>query len=308
MNYRTRRIILIVLVSILLLVTICFMGLLLFDKELEPVLSQLRETEAQTAVETEAPQPATEYVQTEAETQIQTEAQTEAETEDPLIAAMESIYTFSQGPVAWERKTPYSGEWCEFEMEGGRFSVFGCGLCALANIYSSLTPYECSPVDMYKYAMRVSDYSPSWGYGAIDWPFMGKTLRSAGFKVAFRKKDRTYEEFRAAYRNSLTAIVLISSKSDDTYWQDTPGHYVDPWLYDEQTDMIFLGDSGNPDHNRHWVPLRYLYDAMAYDSSWQYMLVRSYDDTKNTWKYSGITEACTYPSYYTPKPAHEALG
>jgi len=137
-----------VLVSILLLVTICFMGLLLFDKELEPVLSQLRETEAQTVVETEAPQPATEYVQTEAETQIQTEAQTEAETEDPLIAAMESIYTFSQGPVAWERKTPYSGEWCEFEMEGGRFSVFGCGLCALANIYSSLTPYECSPVDM----------------------------------------------------------------------------------------------------------------------------------------------------------------
>ena len=71
--------------------------------------------------------------------------------------------------------------------------------------------------------------------------------------------------------------------------------------------MIFLGDSGNPDHNRHWVPLRYLYDAMAHDSSWQYMLVRSYDDAKNTWKYSGITEKCTFPPYYRPKPKQEAL-
>ena len=48
MNYRTRRILLIVLVSILLLVTILFMCLLIFDKDLEPVLSQLRETEAAT--------------------------------------------------------------------------------------------------------------------------------------------------------------------------------------------------------------------------------------------------------------------
>ncbi len=38
---------------------------------------------------------------------------------------------------------------------------------------------------------------------------MGQTLRSVGFKVVFRKKDRTYEEFRAAYRNSLTGIILM---------------------------------------------------------------------------------------------------
>ena len=302
MNYRTRRILLIVLVSILLVVTILFMCLLIFDKDLEPVLSKLRETEAVTEVvaETEAPQ-------TEAATEAEpvTEIQTEAETEDPLIAQMNSIYTFSQGPVAWERKTPYSGEWCEYEREGGRFSVFGCGLCALANIYSSLTPYECSPVAMYRYAMQASDYSPSWGYGAIDWPYMGQTLRSLGFKVSFRKKDLNYETFRRAYRNSLTAIVLVSSEEDDTYWQDTPGHYVNPWLYDEERDMVFLGDSGNPDHNRSWVPLRYLYDAMAHDSSYQYMLVRSYDEDRNTWKYSGIEEKCTFPAFYMPKSVQE---
>ena len=113
------------LVSILLLVTICFMGLLLFEKELDPVLSQLRETETETeAAETEPVQIPVQ-VETEAETPAQTEVETEAETEDPLIAAMESIYTFSQGPVAWARKTPYSGEWCEYEREGVRFSGVG---------------------------------------------------------------------------------------------------------------------------------------------------------------------------------------
>ncbi len=302
MNQRTRRTILIVLVSVLLVVTVLFMCLLLFDKDLEPILSHLRETEVQTEEvrETEAPAPETEAAQTESETE------SEQETEEPLKARTQSIYTFSQGPVAWESKTPYSGEWCEFEMEGGRFSVFGCGLCALANIYSSLTPYECSPVDMYYYAMKASDYSPSWGYGAIDWPFMGQTLRSLGFKVSFHKKNRSYEAFRAAYRSGLTAIVLVCSDDDDTYWQDTPGHYVNPWLYDEKTDQIFLGDSGSPKHNRHWVPLRYLYDALAHDSSYQYMLVHSYDESKNTWKYSGITEKFTKPWYYTPKEKHEA--
>ena len=302
MNHRTRRTIYIVLVIVLLLVTICFMCLLLFDKDLEPYLSKLRETEPVTEQITE---PATEpqVIETEAP---QTEVQTEAETEDPVLVKERSIYAFSQGPVAWESKTPYSGEWCEFEMEGGRFSVFGCGLCDMANIYSSLTPYECSPVDMYRYAMKASDYSPDWGYGAIDWPFMGQTLRSLGFKVTFHKKNRSYEAFRAAYRSGLTAVVLVSSESDDTYWQDTPGHYVNPWLYDEKTDRIFLADSGNPKHNRSWVPLRYLYDALARDSSYQYMLVHSYDEEKNTWKYSGITEKWTTPWYYRAKEEHKA--
>ena len=125
MNQRTRRTILIVLVSVLLVVTVLFMCLLLFDKDLEPILSHLRETEVQTEEvrETEAPAPETEAAQTESETE------SEQETEEPLKARTQSIYTLSQGPVAWESKTPYSGEWCEFEMEGGRFSVFGCGLC-----------------------------------------------------------------------------------------------------------------------------------------------------------------------------------
>lgn len=305
MNNRTRRTLLIVLVSILLIVTILFMCLLLFDKDLEPVLSQLRETERITEKMTETEPPAP-VLQTETEAP-QTETITEAETEDPVIVKERTLYTFSQGPVAWESKTPFSGEWCEFEMEGGKFSVFGCGLCDLANIYSSITPYECSPVDMYRYAMKASDYSPDWGYGAIDWPFMGQTLRSLGFRVTFRRKDRSYESFQRAYRNALTAVVLVSSRSDDTYWEDTPGHYVNPWLYDEETDRIFLGDSGNPSHNRSWVPLRYLYDAMAYDSSYQYMLVTSYNDEKNTWKYSGITEKWNKPWYYQEKPRREAL-
>ncbi len=288
---------------ILLVVTVLFMLLLLFDKDVESVMSHFdRPARVQTEAATETVHSA--QPQTEAE-MTESEAVTEAETEDPDLIRENSIYTFMQGPVAWNSKVPWSGEWCEFELEGGTFSVFGCGLCVLANIYGTLTPYECSPVDMYRYAMKASDYSPSWGYGAIDWPYLEQTLRTLGFRVSSYRKNRSYEAFRRMYRNSMAAIVLVSSESDDTYWQDTPGHYVNPWLYDEETDQIFLGDSGNPKHNRSWVPLRYLYDAMAHDSSYQYLLVHSYDDSRNQWKYSGITEKWTVPSYYTPKPKRE---
>lgn len=246
-----------------------------------------------------------EAVQTEAEP---APVQTESETEDPALHAEDGIYTFLQGPVSWESKAPYSGIWCESELDGGLFSVFGCGLCDLANIYSSLTPFECSPLDMYWLARKVSDYSPGGGSGAIDWPYMAETLRETGFSVRLKKKDRKYKAFQEAMENCLTAIVLISSEEDDSYWQDTPGHYINLWHYNPETDKVFLGDSGNPKHNRQWVPLRTIYDAISSQNSWQYLLVTDYDEEKNTWKYSGIHEEWTRPSWCRKKPeAHSLL-
>ena len=58
------------------------------------------------------------------------------------------IYTYLQGPKSWNQGIDWSGEWGESYMDGGSFGGFGCGLCCMANIYSSLTPYQCSPVDM----------------------------------------------------------------------------------------------------------------------------------------------------------------
>lgn len=306
MEYLMRRLIAIILACVLAVVGILFFLIFRYREKLDRVLlmteTEVRQTEAI---------PVTEKMeQTETENVLVKLSQTESEvpqTEDPALHREDSVYTFLQGPVAWERKSPFSGIWCESELDGGLFSVFGCGLCAMAGIYSSLTPYECSPLDMYALARKVSDYSPGAGAGAIDWPFMKETLEKTGFGIILREKNRSYSGFQKAIADCQCATVLISSEDDDTYWQDVPGHYVNIWHYNAETDEVFLSDSGNPDHNRQWIPLRYVYDALASDSSYQYLQVISYTEQKNTWKYSGIHEKWTRPSYCREKPESKSL-
>lgn len=303
-----RRLIAITVACILAVVVVSFVFLYRYRDNVDRAL-QIEDSAPAQAERTTEPVSQTEapVIQTEPETpEIQTETAA-PETEDPALHREDSVYTFLQGPVAWESKAPWSGIWCESELDGGIFSVFGCGLCDLASTYSSLTPYECSPLDMYALARKVTDYSPGYGAGAIDWPYMEEALEKTGFTVKLKKKDRRYESFQKAVSECLTAIVLVSSEEDDTYWQDTPGHYVNIWHYDPKTDKVFLGDSGNPGHNRQWIPLRYIYDALAADSTWQYLLVLSYEEDKNIWKYSGIHEKWTRPSYYRAKPESRSL-
>ena len=70
--------------------------------------------------------------------------------EDPT----KQIYTYLQGPKSWNMGLDWSGEWGESFMDGGSFGGFGCGLCCMANIYSTLSKGECSPVDMYRYVKK----------------------------------------------------------------------------------------------------------------------------------------------------------
>lgn len=301
-----RRIIAVTIACILALVVTSFVLLYHFREKVDNALNITKSTEE---TQSEIPQSETNAPQTEPVTEaaaVQTETE-ETQTEDPALHMEDGVYTFLQGPVAWESKAHWSGIWCESELDGGLFSVFGCGLCDLAGIYSTLTPYECSPLDMYALARKVSDYSPGYDAGAIDWPYMVETLSKVGIGSKLRKKDRRYEAFQKAVAESLGAVILVSSDDDDTYWEDTPGHYVNIWHYNPETDQVFLGDSGNPGHNRQWIPLRYLYDAMASNSAWQYMVVTSYDEEKNTWKYSGIHEKWTRPPYYKAKPESRSL-
>ncbi len=305
-----RRMIAIIIACVLAIVGVLFFLVFRYRDKIDRVL-QMTESEMkveQTVQNTES------SIQTESDSAMaetglsQTEAETRSiETEDQALHKEDSVYTFLQGPVAWERKAPYSGIWCEAELDGGLFSVFGCGLCDMAGIYSSLTPYECSPLDMYALARKVSDYSPSDGAGAIDWPYMKVTLEKAGFGTILREKNKKYSAFQQTVADSLCVTALISSEEDDTYWEDVPGHYVNIWHYNPKTDEVFLGDSGNPDHNRQWIPLRYIYDALAVDSSYQYLMVTSYEETKNAWKYSGIVEKWTRPSYCKEKPKSKSL-
>ena len=245
----------------------------------------------------------TESIPLETQPAAETEEPTETEKSEKALELTETdIYTFMQGPKAYGSKTDWGGSWCDVELYDQKFSVFGCGLCCLANIYSTLTDGDCSPLDMFYYAKENSGYRPMSYYGSIDWPYMKQTLRKFGIHTKLKTKDKTYKKFQEEIKNCITATILISSGYDATYWHDVEGHYVNVWLYDEEDDTVFLADSGNPDHNRQRIPLRYLYDAMKMSSRYQYMLVTSVDEGKDSWAHNGVEMRWNVPDYYKGIP------
>ncbi len=207
----------------------------------------------------------------------------------------QDVYTFLQGPRSWEEGIPWSGEWSQFQVDGNTFGSFGCGLCCLANIYDTLSPYEASPWGMFWFAIKVSDYAPDGMYGAIDWEAMRDTLRRSGVQAKLHKKPETYEKFQQQVKNSRSIIALVCSGNDNSFWQDTPGHYVNIWLYQENDDTVFLAEPGNPERNRTRIPLRYVYDALKTASRFQYLSVKGYLEEENQWHASGIAESWNRP-------------
>ena len=212
---------------------------------------------------------------------------------DYLLTPEESsslVYSFLQGPRSYGDGLPWAGDWSEKVVSGRTFGGFGCGFCCMANIYSTLTDYECSPWDLFEYATTVTNYYPSAESGAIDWPAIRRTLRATGFQCKYYKKPATYEEFQEQIRRSQSAIVLVSSANDSTFWKDTAGHYVNIWLYQNSTDMVFLTEPGSPENNRTWIPLRYVYDALKTANRYQFLTVTAYSEEENTWKGTGMDD------------------
>lgn len=214
---------------------------------------------------------------------------------DAFTIEAHEVYSFLQGPRSWEEGIPWSGEWCQLGVKGNSFGNFGCGLCCMANIYNTLSGYEISPWDMCEYAMTVSGYYPTRKAGAIDWGNMKVTLKSCGINCDVYYKPDSYEQFQQQMQESKSAVVLVSSNDDDTYWKDTPGHYVNIWLYEKESDTVFLAEPGNPEHNRERVPLRYIYDALKTTSKFQYLAVDNYIEANNQWKADGIDENWNRP-------------
>lgn len=199
------------------------------------------------------------------------------------------IYSFLQGPRSYQTGISWSGEWCGFSVEGNTFGSFGCGLCCMANVYNTLSPYEVSPWDMYEHAKISSGYTPGGGYGAIDWQEMRCTLETCGISGELHSKPETYDEFRQQIREAKSAIVLVCSGNDNSFWTATQGHYVNIWLYQED-DTVFLADPGNREKNRSRIPLRYVYDALKTGSTFQYFAVKNYAEAENMWRADGIEE------------------
>lgn len=208
------------------------------------------------------------------------------------------IYTYLQGPKSWNQGIDWSGEWGESYMDGGSFGGFGCGLCCMANIYSSLTPYQCSPVDMYRYAKKHTGYG---GGMAIDWGYIRRGLTSLGLHCHVERKQETYHEFRENIRKSKCAIVLVSSANSTVHWKNTPGHYVTIFEFQEKTEKVFLADSGDPDHNRRWIHLKKVYRSLKTASNWQYLVASGYDKQKDHWHHKKANGTWNRPSYLKAK-------
>lgn len=219
---------------------------------------------------------------------IATPQPTVSPTPDPT----KKIATYLQGPKSWKERRAWSGKWGREYYDGGKFGGFGCGLCCMANIYCSLTEYRCSPVDMYEYAKKESMYG---GGGAIDWGFMKQTLMSLGFTCKVGRKPSDYATFQKLVKKSEACIVVVSSNNSTCYWENTPGHYVTLFLYNEKSDKVFLADSGDPNHNRHWVPLKKIYRSLKTANNRQYLSVTGYDKSKDKWKNRKITGNCILP-------------
>lgn len=214
--------------------------------------------------------------------------------EKPLLSEG-AVYSFLQGPRSWESGIAWSGEWCYFNEQRNFFGNFGCGLCCMANVYDTLSPYEVSPWDMLGYAKETANYTPSYGTGAIGWEMMKKVLRQCGMECGLYNKPGTYEAFQEEIKRGCTAVVLVCSSNDDTYWTKTAGHYVNLWLYDEESDTVFLAEPGSPERNRGRIPLRYVYNALKTASEYQYLLVEGYSEEQNQWKGNGIDESWNRP-------------
>jgi len=121
-----------------------------------------------------------------------------------VVKPEDAVYTFLQGPKSWGKRLTWSGKWAETYYDGGKFGAFGCGFCCMANIYSSQTTYEASPVDIYKYTKRNTIYG---GGGAVAWEYMESAMQGLGFEVSLRRKPTSYRKFQ----KMIGLMILVKS-------------------------------------------------------------------------------------------------
>lgn len=206
----------------------------------------------------------------------------------------ENIFTYLQGPKSWKERISWSGPWGKRFYDGGSFGGFGCGLCCLANVYSTFSSGRCTPVDMYKFTRKKTGYS---GGGAIAWEYMDTALNKLGFNTSLKLKPKSYKNFKKQITNAKCSIVLISSNNSKCYWKNTPGHYVTIFLYDKKSDTVFLADSGNPSHNRKRIELRKIYKSLKTESEWQYLNIGRYNKSSDIWKHQRLNKRWSVPEY-----------
>lgn len=182
------------------------------------------------------------------------------------------IYSYIQIPKDFHPGDKWAGDWSDIESGGQTFFYFGCGVCCLSNMLSTLKDRVIRPDVMFERAKEQTDYNPDSGVGALSWEQLRTVCENAGLKAALKRKPDTLDEFRKDVEDSATTLVLVCRSDDDALWFYTKGHYVNLWEYDPDTDTVFVTDPSGL-FNRNRVMIEDVYNALKTRSSYQYMTI-----------------------------------
>lgn len=188
--------------------------------------------------------------------------------------AEQKVYSYVQMPWSNYKNIKWTGSWNGIEAGGQKFSNFGCGICALSNIYSTLTGEAVTPYTMFEWCKEYSNYRPRNGQGAIDWKELGQMCSHFGFDAETLRKPADYETFQKHVSQSEAVMVLVCKDNSEKLWFYTNGHYVSLFDYDPADDTVFVADSSGL-WNRQRVALKDVYDSLKTRSDAQYMTVRT---------------------------------
>ena len=182
------------------------------------------------------------------------------------------IYSYVQVPQEYYHNKKWRGDWTDIEAGGQKFFFFGCGVCCLSNMISTLNGVDIKPDEMFALSKEQTNYNPDSGVGALSWKQLKSICEQAGLNADVRKKPDDIDTFRKDVADSDTTMVLVCKYDDDALWFYTNGHYVNLWEYDPATDTVFITDSSGM-FNRKRVQMEDVYNALKTRSEAQYMTV-----------------------------------
>ena len=195
----------------------------------------------------------------------------------------EGIYSYTQfydeayQNSSWVNKrvsaAGWNGEWGRIQAGGQEFMMFGCGVCCLSNIVSTMTGRVVDPEEMYYALKDQTNYYPESGRGAVSWEYLQTMCAYYGLSMELRRKPADYESFVNEIQSVRTAVILADGGNSRRLWWYTDGHYVNIWAYDPETGTVFVTDPSTH-YNRQRVKLIDIYNILKTASNYQYAVVR----------------------------------
>ena len=196
--------------------------------------------------------------------------------EERKIYSYTQFYEEAYQNTSWVNKRVsaegWNGEWARIQAAGREFMMFGCGICCLSNMVSTLTDRVVDPEEMYYATKEKTSYYPESGRGAVSWENLKIMCSEYGLNMELCRKPSDYETFVKEIESVPTAVILVNADNDKRLWWYTDGHYVNIWKYDPESGTVFVTDPSTH-FNRQRVKLLDIYNALKTASGYQYATV-----------------------------------